>query len=73
MEGLVGNVLAIRPPEYFPRLSHVALMHYATHFVLADTMQYSRQSFQNRTRVRTREGSSWVSVPLKGGQHGSPP
>ncbi len=65
-------MIAIRPPEYFPRLEYVALMMAADRFVLADTFQYSRQSFQNRTRVRNPGGWQWVSVPLKGGQHGRP-
>jgi hypothetical protein len=41
-------------------------------FVLADTFQYRRQSFQNRTRVRTPDGWQGLSVPLEGGQHGRP-
>lgn len=65
-------MLAIRPPEYFPRLEYAALLVAAERFVLADTFQYSRQSFQNRTRLRNPEGWQWVSVPLKGGQHGRP-
>jgi hypothetical protein len=63
-------MLAVRPPEYFPRIAFFALVHAADRFVLADTMQYSRQSFQNRARLRTPGGSQWISIPLKGGQHG---
>lgn len=63
-------MIAIRPPEYFPRLATLALMMEADTFVLADTFQYSRQSYQNRTKMRNPEGWQWVSVPLKGGQHG---
>lgn len=65
-------MIAIRPPEYFPGLAYAALMLSSDTFVLADTFQYSRQSFQNRTRVRNPEGWQWVSIPLRGGQHGRP-
>ena len=65
-------MIAVRPPEYFPRLEYVALMLAVDRFILADTFQYSRQSFQNRTKVRNPQGWQWVSVPLKGGQHGRP-
>jgi len=65
-------MLAIRPPEYFPRLSFLAHVAAADRMVLADTFQYSRQSFQNRTRLRTPQGWQWLSVPLLGGQHGRP-
>ena len=64
--------IAVRPPEYWPRLSYVALMKYVDIFVVADTFQYSRQSFQNRARIRTPHGWSWISVPLLGRQHGTP-
>ena len=39
-------------------------------FVIADTLQYSRQSYQNRARIRTPHGTQWLSIPIKGGQHG---
>ena len=64
--------IAICPPEYFPGLAFSALMQAVDIFVLADTFQYSRQSYQNRTRIRSAQSWQWVSVPLKGGQHGRP-
>ena len=64
--------IAVRPPEYLPRLSYIALMNHVDLFVVADTYQYSRQSFQNRARIRTPHGWSWISVPLVGRQHGMP-
>ena len=64
--------IAVRPPEYLPRLSYIALMRHVDLFVVADTFQYSRQSFQNRSRIRTPDGWSWISVPLVGRQHGTP-
>ena len=49
---------------------YVALMDRVRYFVLADTFQYSRQSFQNRTRLRNSRKAQWITVPLEGGQHG---
>ena len=66
-----SQTVAIRPPEYWPRLAYMALVQAADRFILADTFQYSRQSFQNRTRLRNPQGWQWISVPLKGGQHGT--
>lgn len=64
------QTISVRPPEYWPTLASAALMQAADIIILADTFQYSRQSFQNRMRVRNPDGWQWVSVPLKGGQHG---
>ena len=64
--------IVVRPPEYWPALASAALMQAADIVVLADTFQYSRQSLQNRMRIRNPDGWQWVSVPLKAGQHGLP-
>ena len=63
-------MIAVRPPEYFPRLRYMALMQAADCFVLADTFQYSRQSFQNRGKLRNPQGWQWITVPLQSGQRG---
>ena len=66
------NLISIRPPEYFPRAAFLALVDAADRFVLADTFQYSRQSFQNRSPIRTPDGWQWISIPLQAGRHGGP-
>ncbi len=63
-------LVAVRPPEYWPRPLFVALMDAADRVVLADTFPYSRQSRQNRTLVRTPSGGQWLSVPLAAGRQG---
>lgn len=65
------DTFAIEPPVYFPILSYCALMASVDGFVVGDTFQYSRQSFQNRARVRSPDGAQWLTVPLVGGQHGN--
>lgn len=65
-------LVAVRPPEFWPSPIAFAVMDAADGVVLADTLQYSRQSFQNRARLRTPQDWQWISVPLKGGQHGRP-
>ncbi len=64
--------VAVKPPEYIPRLLYYALMQAVDVFVVGDTFQYSRQSFQNRARIRTPQGWHWISIPLVGRQHGRP-
>ncbi|MEM8600246.1 MAG: WbqC family protein [Bacteroidota bacterium] len=67
---------AIRPPEFFPSLPVAALLLTAERFVVADTFAYSRQSYQNRTRIRTSAGTGrdamWLTVPVRKGQPGRP-
>ena len=54
---------AIRPPELAPRLPYAALLLVADRVVLADTFPFSRQSGHSRMRVRTSQGTQWLSVP----------
>ena len=60
---------AVRPPEYFPRLEYCALMLEAEWFVVADTFPISRQSRQNRTKIRTpdEQGRQRLTVTRKHG------
>lgn len=37
---------------------------------LDDTVQYSRQSFQNRTKFRNADGFQWLTVPVGNNQFG---
>ncbi len=66
----MGSLVAVRPPEYWPRPVFLALMDIADRMVLADTLPYSRQSHQNRARVRNPAGAQWLSVPLAAGKKG---
>jgi len=65
-------MLAIRPPEYFPGLRYMALVQHVDCFVLADTLAYRRQSFQNRARLRNPQGWQWITVPLEAHQRDRP-
>lgn len=65
-------MIGLRAAEYFPRLRYLALVDRADRFVVADAWRYSRQSFQNRARLRTPGGQQWITIPLEGGQHGRP-
>ncbi|MEM6288720.1 MAG: WbqC family protein [Bacteroidota bacterium] len=59
------SLVAVRPPEYLPRLEVAALLLAADRFVVADTFPFSRQSHHNRTRIRAVNGMQWLSVPRR--------
>jgi len=65
-------MIAVQPPEYFPRLSYTALIQHVDHFVLADTFPYRRQSFQDRSKLRSPQGWHWISIPVFGKREGAP-
>ncbi len=65
-------MIAVRPPEYFPRLNYMTLVQHVDHFILADTFPYRRQSFQDRSKLRSPQGWHWISVPIFGKREGAP-
>jgi len=53
-------------PTYLPGCSMFGLIDRADTHVLLDTVQFERHSWQNRNRVRARDGSVvWLTVPVR--------
>ena len=65
-------MIAVQPPEYFPRLKYMAVVQKVDHFILADTFPYRRQSFQNRSKLRSPQGWHWITIPIFGRRNGAP-
>jgi len=63
-------MIAVRPPEYWPSPLFAALMIAADRLYVGDTFRYSRQSLQNRARLRNPNGWQWITIPLQSGQQG---
>ena len=56
--------LAILQPSYLPWLGFFDQMHRSDQFVLFDDVQFTRRDWRNRNRIRVREGSAWLTVPV---------
>ena len=57
--------IAIHQPHYLPWLGYFAKWAAADLFVVLDTVQYERNGWQNRNRIKTREGPTWLTVPVR--------
>lgn len=58
-------IVTIHQPEHMPWLGFFHKIHMADVFVVLDNVQYRRRYFQNRNKIRTKNDSQWVTVPLK--------
>ena len=56
--------VAIHQPHYLPWLGYLAKWAAADLFVFLDTVQYEKNGWQNRNRIKTRGGASWLTVPV---------
>ena len=56
--------LAAHQPQYLPWLGYFDKMDRVDLFVLLDVVQYKKNEWQNRNRIRTPEGWQWLTVPV---------
>jgi hypothetical protein len=52
-------------PNYLPYLGYFDKMAQCDVFVIQDNVQYARHDFQNRNRIKTAKGPTWLSVPIE--------
>jgi hypothetical protein len=57
--------IAIHQPHYMPWLGYFAKWAAADLFVFLDTVQYEKNGWQNRNRIKTQEGPRWLTVPVR--------
>jgi hypothetical protein len=67
-------IVSIHQPAYLPWLGYFDRIRQSDCFVFLDTVQFQKNSFQNRNRIRTPAGSQWLTVPVqtKGTLHSTP-
>ncbi len=56
--------IAIHQPQYLPWTGYFDKMDRADVFVLLDDVQYKKNEWQNRNRIRNAEGWQWITVPV---------
>jgi len=67
----IGYLIAMDvTPEYLPRLETLLPILTIDSIVWRSDRLFSRQSWQNRTRLRNADGWQWITVPVERGQTG---
>ena len=56
--------VAIMQPTYLPWCGYFGLMHAVDVFVLLDSVQFARRSWQQRNQIKGVNGAQWLSVPV---------
>ncbi len=63
--------IAINQPTYLPWVGYFDLIDQVDLFVILDNVQFVKQSWQQRNRIRTDKGLEWLTVPIVfRGRHG---
>jgi len=56
--------VAIAQPTYLPWLGYFDLIDQVGAFVILDSVQFEKQSWQHRNRIKTPIGLQWLTVPV---------
>lgn len=57
--------ISIHQPEHLPWLGFIHKVMSVDEFVLLDNVQFEKNYFQNRNKIRTNNGWQWLTVPIK--------
>jgi hypothetical protein len=57
-------IVAIHQPQYLPWIGYFHKMLSADAFCYLDNVQYKKNEWQNRNRIRSADGWQWLTVPV---------
>ncbi len=63
--GWQAKVIAISQSNYIPWKGYFDLIQSAHAFVIYDDMQYTKNDWRNRNRIKTANGLSWLTIPVQ--------
>jgi hypothetical protein len=58
-------ILSAHQPAYLPWLGYFHKIAQADVFVYLDSVQYEKNSYINRNQIKTPQGASWLTIPVK--------
>ncbi len=56
--------VTIHQPQFLPWLGYLDKIDQADIFIVLDTVQFKKNEWQNRNRIRTAKGWQWLTVPV---------
>jgi len=57
-------IVSVHQPQYLPWIGYFHKIAHSDVFVFLDNVQYKKREFQNRNKIRTKEGWLWLTVPV---------
>lgn len=57
-------IIAAHQPQYIPWIGYFHKIAHSDAFVYLDNVQYKKREFQNRNKIRTKDGWMWLTVPV---------
>ena len=61
--------VAILQSNYIPWKGYFDIIHEVDEFIFHDDLQYTKQDWRNRNRIKTPAGPAWLTIPVGGSEH----
>jgi len=61
--------VAILQSNYIPWKGYFDIIHDVDEFVFHDDLQYTKQDWRNRNRIKTPRGVTWLTIPVGSDEH----
>lgn len=61
----MGKKVAILQSNYLPWKGYFDLINSVDEFILYDEMQYTKNDWRNRNKIKTAQGVQWLTIPVK--------
>lgn len=60
------TIISIHQPVYLPWLGFIDKLASSDVFVFLDDVQYEKNGYQNRNKIKTESGEMWLTIPITG-------
>jgi hypothetical protein len=57
-------IVSVHQPQFLPWLGYFDKIHQSDCFVILDTVQFKKNEFQNRNKLKTPQSPKWLTVPV---------
>jgi hypothetical protein len=61
----MSKTIAILQSNYIPWRGYFDLVRSVDEFVILDSVQFTKNDWRNRNRIRTANGAAWLTIPIK--------
>ena len=62
-------ILSAHQPAYLPWLGYFHKLAVSDGFIILDNVQFEKNSYINRNKIKTPSGESWLTIPVKMREH----
>lgn len=63
----MSKTVVVLQSNYIPWKGYFDLVHDADEFIFYDDVQFTKNDWRNRNKVKTPRGAEWMTIPVKGG------